>query len=394
MNRDAPVIAFLLIIAATTLFGVYYALDQLLGSGASQRASIPPRAIPENLREMRVLDDRLGLSKAPFLNYHARCSTVTDIAVGEFHETAGEELLLIDCQHAQVVDLAGRTLRTVQFAEALNFPKVHRIGRGLSDWIAVDEGASEQIKAASATGSIVWRRHANNADYGVAAGRLEADASPEFVIWKDRTRGLELVRHDGTSPRSLSTDDDVKSVVILEGDRRKQPSLCYAVADRELVCLSTDGTVIARHKPDAPALNYMTSVRWPELASDQMFMQPFSDTLNFLTFDGKKVATFIAPSLKNQLMWVPLRTAVVRFPGRSESYFVFLTRLYAYPRSVLHIYDRSGALVYHEILEGMYGGLGVAADRSGRATGIFVGGSSEVLRYSLAAGERIKDSRR
>lgn len=381
-TRDRKVLASLLIGSGVmVVVGFVYVFDQLMEFSGVQRtpAGSP---VPEHLCEIRVVEDRLGLSKTPFVSYKAGCSTVTDISLGDFHENAGEEMLLIDCERAQVVDLTGRILRTIQFAKPLRFPKMYRIGTGRDDWIAVDEGGWEEINAASAFGKILWGRRAKGTYYHVAAGNLDRDRAPEFVLWTDRTRGLEVVRHDGSALRSIRTDDAVKSVVVLEAGAGDEAGICYTIADRELVLLSTEGAVVARRKPNTPALNYITPVAWPELSSAKLFMQPFSDTLNFATFAGEKVATFISPSLKNQLMWVPLRTAVVRFPQREGSYLVFLTRLYSHPRSVLHIYDRAGALVYHEILEGMNGGLGVALDEGGAATSIFVGGKAGVMRVA------------
>lgn len=386
-SRDGKVLAgFLIGSALLAIFGVSYVFLQIIAFGrANLEFSGPP--LPDDLREIRVVEDRLGLTKTTFLSYQTGCTTITDIATGDFHENPGEELLLIDCHQAQVMDLAGNPMRTIQFAKSLAFPKMHRTGEGFDDWIAVDEGVWEELNAASASGEILWSRSAAGNYSGVATGNLDEDPLPEFVVWRHELPGLEVLDHDGAVLRPLGTTDAVKAVVIVEGvSPQQQARICYSILDRELVFLDVQGNVVSRRKPDAPALNFIFPFEWPELSSRKIFLQTFWDSLNFLTFDGERVATFHCPSLRNQLMWVPVRLATVRFPGRTGSYLVVVDRLYYHPRTVLQVYEPSGDLVYHEILEGMYGGLGVIPDESGGATSILVGGNAQVWRYSLASG--------
>ncbi|HLE22294.1 MAG TPA: hypothetical protein VJB88_14375 [Vicinamibacteria bacterium] len=385
-SRDGKALAgFLIVSALLAIFGLVYVFLQIIEFGRANLESTGP-PLPDHLREIRVVEDRLGLTKTTFLSYQAGCTTITDIATGDFHEDPGEEVLLIDCQQAQVVDVAGQPMRSIRFAKPLRFPKIHRTGKGFDDWIAVDEGVWDELKAVVASGEILWSRSAAGNYSGVATGNLDEDPLPEFVVWRHEQPGLEVLDHDGAVLRPLGTADAVKAVVILEGVNPQEARICYSILDRELVFLDVHGNVVSRRKPDAPALNFIFPFEWPELSSRKIFLQTFWDSLNFLTFDGEKVATFHCPSLRNQLLWVPVRLATVRFPERTGSYLVVVDRLYYHSRTVLQVYEPSGALVYHEILEGMYGGLGVIPDESGRATSILLGGSAQVLRYSLASG--------
>ncbi len=138
---------------------------------------------------------------------------------------------------------------------------------------------------------------------------------------------------------------------------------------------------ISRHRPGAPVLNFLDTFVWPELTPERVYLQTFWQTLNLFTLDGARVMQLIAPSLENQLLFVPARSAVLRFPGRSESYLVFSTRLYSHPRTALHVFDVNGTLVYQELLENQHGGLAVIPDASGRTRALLVGGRDDILQY-------------
>jgi thiol-disulfide isomerase/thioredoxin len=341
-------------------------------------------AIPEHLREARVLENRLGLRKSTFLEYEVGGELVTDIEAGASREWPDVFALVTDREGARLVDAEGRSRKEWRFATRMRFPRIVKTGRDIGERVLVDDGAWDETKAVASDGSVLWSRSGSGANFGVAAGHLEGDEAPEFVIWKHDTPGLEVLDERGSLLRKLDTPDPVRDVKILERGSGGEPSILYSILDRDLVELDRRGRVLARHKPDAPALNYLAPVVWTALSRDPVFIQTYWDTLNLLTPSGERVTTLRAPSLRQQLLHVPVRAASARFAGHRDADLIVVTRLYSHPRTVLHVFDREGALLYHELLEEMYAGLGVITGPSGETRSFLLGGEGRVLKYALA----------
>jgi len=340
--------------------------------------------MPDRLREPRVLEDRLGLRKSTFLEYDVGGELVTDIQVGASREWPQARALLTDREGARLVDGDGRSVKEWRYPSRMRFPTIVEPGRDLGDWLVVDDGPWEEVKAVSSRDGVLWRRSRSGADSSAVAGRLEPDRNPGFVVWTSDAPGLEVLDERGSVVRKLATPDPVRDVRILDNGSGGGPSILYSILDRDLVELDPHGRVLARHKPDAPALNYLCPVLWTALAPEPIYIQTYWDTLNLLKPSGERVATLRVPSLQKQLLWVPVRAVAARFRGRPDPYLIVVERLYSHPRSVLQIFDRDGTLLYHEVLEDTYAGLGVMAGPSGEADSFLLGGEGRVLRYSLA----------
>jgi thiol-disulfide isomerase/thioredoxin len=341
-------------------------------------------AIPEHLREARVLEDRLGFQKSTFLEYEVGGELVTDIEVGASREWPEARALVTDREGARLVGDDGRLVREWRYPSRMRFPRIVKTGGDTADWLLVDDGVWDEVKAVSSPGRVLWSRSGSGAYYGTAAGNLDADDEAEFVVWTYDSRGLEVLDDRGSVLRSLRTPDPVRDVKILEKGSGGEASILYSILDRDLVELDPRGRVLSRNKPDAPALNYLTPVEWTALAPEPVFIQTYWETLNLLKPSGARVATLRAPSLRQQLLFVPLRATSVRFRGRPDPHLIVVARLYSYPRTVLHIFDREGALVYHELLEDQYAGLAVMTGPSGEADSFLLGGEGQVFRYALA----------
>jgi len=360
-----------------------------------QHASEVQGIMPEHLREVKVLQDRIGLRRSVFARHATNCSSVTDIAVGDFDPSPGQEVLVVDCEKSRTFDLSGRPLGLRRFPRRMRHPKILTPGPGSDRWLVVDEAGWDEIKAISESGRVLWRRPWSGEYRAVSAGNIDADALPEYVLWAHDTPGLELLDDDGSVLRRIDAPDPVRAAYFVKEKHPSGARIFYTILDKDLVLLDLTGREISRHKPGAPVLNFLDSFVWPELTAERVYLQTFWQTLNLFTLDGARVIQLIAPSLENQLLFVPARSAVLRFPGRSESYLVFSTRLYSHPRTALHVFDAEGTLVYHELLENQYGGLAVIPEASGHTRALLVGGRDEILQYEPGSPEasRIGHSR-
>jgi thiol-disulfide isomerase/thioredoxin len=338
-------------------------------------------AIPERLSTPRVVEDRLGLRKSAFLEYEVGGELITDIQVGSSRAWPQARALIADREGARLVDGDGRSVKEWR-VPTMRFPKIVRAGADLGEWLLVDDGVWDEIKAVSSDGRVRWTRSGAGAYYGAAAGALDG-ADVEFVVWRFDAPGLEVLNDRGRLVRKLEAPDPVRDVRIVDQGSQGRASILYSILDRDLVELDPSGRVLARRKPDAPALNFLWPVRWTALAPQPLFIQTYWDTLNILKPSGERVTTLRAPSLDQQLLSAPLRAVEVRFPGKPDPYLVVVVRLYYHPRTVLHVFDREGALVYHELLEDQYAGLGVLTGPSGEAEAFLLGGEGHVLRYAL-----------
>jgi hypothetical protein len=343
--------------------------------------------MPEQLREVKVLQDRIGLRRSVFARHATNCTSVTDIAVGDFDASPGQEVLVVDCEKSSTFDLSGRSLGQRRFPRPMRYPKILTPGPGSDRWLVVDEAGWDEIKAISESGRVLWRRPWSGEYRAVSAGNIDADALPEYVLWAHDKPGLELLDDDGSVLRRIDAPDPVRAAYFVKEEHPSGARIFYTILDKDLVLLDLTGREISRHKPGAPVLNFLDSFVWPELTAERVYLQTYWQTLNIFTLDGARVIQLIAPSLENQLLFVPARSAVLRFPGRSDSYLVFSTRLYSHPRTALHVFDARGTLVYHELLENQYGGLAVIPDASGRTLALLVGGRDEILRYEPPSSE-------
>jgi hypothetical protein len=237
----------------------------------------------------------------------------------------------------------------------MRFPTIVEPGRDLGDWLVVDDGPWEEVKAVSSRDGVLWHRSRSGEYSSAVAGRLEPDRNPGFVVWTSDAPGLEVLDERGTVVRKLATPDPVRDVRILDNGSRGGPSILYSILDRDLVELDPHGRVRPA-KPDAPALNYLSPVLWTALAPEPIYIQTYWDTLNLLRPSGERVATLRVPSLQQQLLWVPVRAVAARFRGRSDPCLIVVERLYSHPRSVLNL-RRDGAPLSRGA-GGLYAGLG------------------------------------
>jgi len=379
-TRESKFVALAIIgVCALAIIGTADVWMQLF-SALSTRLGVDDTRVPPQLRKIGVRKDALGLTRKVFLQNAAKGFSINDIAVGAFVDQPDQAILWVDSAGAQVRSLSGELLRRVKFEQQMWFPKIYRYGEGHDDWIAADEGQWGGIRATSSSGKLIWSRVGNGRWLGLAAGNLDGDRFPEFVIYERGARGLEILDHDGTVLRKVDTRDPVTHMFI--ASVKGTPQIHYSTGDRVLVSIGVDGHEISRVPIDVAELHYMVPVHWPAGSSEPTFLQTNWDLHHFLTLTGRQVASLQSPTLRGEVCWMPTRWTVARFAGKSGSYFAMLLRVHGSPRSVFQIFDEFAALVYDEVLEGEYAGLAVIPTASGEVDRILVGGKKELLSYA------------
>jgi hypothetical protein len=350
--------------------------DYLRDHDRLQRESMP---VP--LREPQVLTREVALEKTPVLSYESPCETASDLAWGEFHDRPGREILLVDCASIRVLSADGDLLEQRDLPQRMRFPKIVRTGAGSADWILVDEGRFDRVLAIHSSGETLFTKEERDAWYGATAGDLDGDPKPEFAIYRYDSGAVELREDDGAFLRRFDTGDAVQWLSIWN-PADAPPLLVYSILDDDLVQLDVEGKELARQKADSPALNFMEEVVWADVSSEPLYLQTYWDTLHLLEPGGKRARRLLSPLLDQQLLWTPLRATTVPKAEGSGRFLAVAARLWKHPRSVFHLYDADGKLVYYEILEGMYGGL-AAIEESGRAPSLLLAGRDQLFRYEL-----------
>ena len=350
--------------------------DYLRAHERQQRESMP-----EPLREPRVLTSEVLLEKSPWFSYQSPCQTVSDIAWGDFNARPGNEVLLVDCDSIRTVSLEGNLLDERALGLRMRFPRIVRTGAASSDWLLLDEGRWDRVQAVRSSGETLFTKEEKDVWFGASAGNTDDDPLPEFVIYRYNSGVIELREDDGAFIRRFDTGDAIEHVNIWSPPDAP-PRLVYSILDDDLVQLDLEGNELARHEAESPALNFTEEVSWPAVSSEPLYIQTYWDTLHLLEPAGRRARRLVSPLLDQQLLWVPLRATIVPRRDGGGPLLAVAIRLWKHPRSVLHLYDSSGKLLYYELLEGMYGGL-TAIDESNRPSAILLAGRDHVLRYEL-----------
>src|SRR5262245_52625801 len=106
------------------LFAVFVILAVLVFRNVVRPLIELARGPKDDPRRVEVIEDGLGLTKSRFASYDAGCATVSDVAAGNFHDSPGDEVLIVDCNQARIYDRSGAALGSVRFAAQMSQPHV------------------------------------------------------------------------------------------------------------------------------------------------------------------------------------------------------------------------------------------------------------------------------
>ena len=353
-------LSFLIVVTGLVLLPalIWYGLPRL------QRRLIGfrDRRISEPVKRVGVVSDRIGLKKSVFFKYRSSCTSITDIVQGEFDPHPGDELAFVDCERILVTDLAGHRLKEIRFPSTpLQFNKLTRLGEGLHMMVT---GEGQQC--------------------GDSAMDINGDGKPELLRWSYGGTAQLLKNDERTLIWKTPASERVIRAEFLTDPVPQSTEIIYSTLDKQLVRRNLEGHLIGQSTPDIPALNHFHLIPWPTPHSELHVMQFYQDTITILTRTGSPVITLRAPHLKSQLLNVPLRAGWVKF-SQAATYFAVPSRLYNWPRTVFYLYDASGALVYQEVLQGRYAGLGILSRGADQPEAILLGGEGHVLKYEWRA---------
>lgn len=310
--------------------------------------SLPQR--PASLEQSGVrLGD--GWLHRTVLHEDARLGSVTQIR----RRPASGELAVVGTRSALFLPATRGTPRVVEFQRPSGEVELVDWPHGGPRYLDRGGGGWQRGALIAEDGGTLWQPDSGMGMNDMAAGDLDGDELPEFVVGYNGGGGVHLLDATG-KPRWRRSDDNVWHVEIVDTDGDGRPEIVHSNAGGLLTVRDASGEVLKRANADS-YFSQFSVVQWPSGRTG--LLHAGDDATSIVDFDGRLRSRFETPDTS---FLADARGVAVRLDG--TDHLVLAVSQSNWDRTQLFVFDHGGIARYREILAGTCGSLAALDVRS------------------------------
>ncbi len=333
--------------------------------------------MPSDLETPSVLVGSRFISKSLFLE-DPRLGTITDIVKGELDPSPGLEIGIVGSQGALFVDETSGVKSSMMFsAQADHVDVIDVDGDSIYEYLnrgswAIDASLIDH------KGNSIWTYGGGPGVDDMCAGDIDGDGELEFVVGFNGGGGVHLLDKNGKK-RWKQPDGNVWHVELVDTNGDGSLEIVHSNAGGEITVRNRQGGIISRSDPAAYFSDF-SLCKWPSKEDRQYALLSEDDTIWLFDFDGKAVAQFDAPKCGTL---GHARGVPIKIKSDQPEYLAVIVEFSNWKRSILYVYNPTGALVYQEVLPEVCGSIAaISLDNSGTDT-MLIGGEGKVWQYKV-----------
>lgn len=375
-----------LVICGAMALALYFACPLIRLATLDSSGFVDPRAFglgrPSSLDTPGIRLGEEGLAQRTFVDVSGP-SPVTDIREADFFADGATLIGVASRNGAVFVNERGEVIREVRFDCDADHVDILPGWDG-TPYAFLNRGSwAVTPSLIGADGKEVWRYVVkSNADpfpAGVddmAAGDLDGDGTPEFVVGFNGQHGVHLLDADGNRMwRSACANVWHVEATSATGDGQRR--IVHSDASGMLTVRDVTGAVVTAFAPGSYA-SFFSLARWPGDATRDVVVMAADERVHVVGLDGVAVADLRAPACSRL---GEARATTVRFGGEIGTCFAVLVDKEAWGRAVLYVYAESRELVFMRVFSAPCASIATHEDPETGSDCLLVGATGQVIAF-------------
>lgn len=338
--------------------------------------SAAPLKIPEALKTPRVVKILPGLTKKIFL-VDTRPGKVTDIVLRNGPGGDSMETIITGTKGALFTG-KGMPIKFVPFEERQDHVNYIQLDSGGTHGF-INRGAwCSEARLMDENGYLQWSYGAGLSGVDdMASGDLDGDGVPEFVVGFNGSGGIHLLNKRGKKLWECP-DGNVWHVEIADLDGSSRRNIVHSNAGGFITVRDLRGKIISKSKPE-PYFSDFSLIRWPDKTKPERLLIAEDNFIWIFDARANVLAKFSAPNTGN----LGHGKGVVFTIKGGKKVLATIVDHKNWHRSILHLHDLSGDLLYQEILPESCPAITVLPADETLPGSLFIGCEGNVLEYRI-----------